>query len=164
MQLKLVIIPSACKSVPSPQIIAHYFELLVERSEKFSSPETTTMWLIGLFASGPLQIRIPDYARAQILAMKNHWMQLLLYILILCEVFKMMITKLFFVWLIWKQFFPKNFKIEKFYAKITSLRVEAEAIQALRLPHPCFKNYNVIIFIGTLTSITLASLATPFQI
>ena len=47
----------------------------------------------GLFALGPLQIRIPDYAHAQILAMTNHWTQL--YNLVLHDVFKMIITKLF---------------------------------------------------------------------
>ena len=48
-----------------------------------------------------------------------------------------------------EKMFAKNFQIKIFYAKITSssggsrsrkaLRVEAEAIQKLRLPHPCLE-------------------------
>ena len=40
MQLREVVIPSAWKSVRRPQIIAHYFKLLGERSEKFALAET----------------------------------------------------------------------------------------------------------------------------
>ena len=40
MQLKQDIILSAWKSVSKPQIIAHYFKLLGERSVKFASRET----------------------------------------------------------------------------------------------------------------------------
>ena len=61
------------------------------------------MWLNELFASGPLQIRSPDDAHAQIFAMTNHWMQL--YTLVLKWCLKdVKLTYLFYFDLSEKQF------------------------------------------------------------
>ena len=100
----------------------------------------TTMWLTGLFALGPLQIWIPDYDHAQILAMTNHWIRL--YNLLLYDVFKMMITMLFYLDVSGKNVCQKNLRSKNFKQKLRhqvvkaeALRVEARAIQKLLLSH-----------------------------
>ena len=63
MQLKQVIFQSAWKSV------YYYFKLLDERVQRNSHQLKHNDHVIELFALGLLQIQIPDYAHAQILAM-----------------------------------------------------------------------------------------------
>ena len=72
---------------------------------------------IGLFALfGPLQIRIPNYAHAQIFVMTNHWVRL--YNLGLWDVFKMMITMLFYLDLSGKNFRQQILRSKNFFQKL----------------------------------------------
>ena len=88
-----------------------------------------------------LRIRIADYDLAQILEMKNDLIQL--YSLALYDVFKMIITKLFYFDLSEKIFCQKVLGSKKFWQKLRhqvveaeTLTEEAEGIQKLPLPHP----------------------------
>ena len=54
MHLKLVIIPSAWKSIPRPLIIVHYFKLLDERVQRNSHQLKHNAHVIELFVLGPL--------------------------------------------------------------------------------------------------------------
>ena len=90
--------------------------------------------VIGLFVLGLLQIRIPAYAHAQILAMTNHWIQL--YNLVLYYAFEIMITMPFYLDLSGKNFCLEILRWKNFKQKLRHEVVEAEAIQKLPLSHP----------------------------
>ena len=82
------------------------------------------------------------YAHAQILAKTNHWIRL--YNLVLCDVFKMMITKLFYFDLSGKNFSQKILKSKNFKQKLRHQVVEAEAIKNCRFHIPGCNNSTVV--------------------
>ena len=87
--------------------------------------------MIGLFALGPLQIQIPGYANAQILAMSSHRIQL--YNLVLYDVFKTMKTRCFILTnpekVCSKNLRSRNFKQKLRYQLVKAEAVEAEALR-----------------------------------
>ena len=82
--------------------------------------------MIGLFALAPLQIQIPGYANAQILAMSSHRIQS--YNLVLYDVFKTMKTRCFILTNP-EKVCSKNLRSRSFKQKLRYQAVETEALR-----------------------------------
>ena len=97
------------------------------------------MWLIGLFASGCMAPNPNSWLRSHANPCNDKPLNAIIYNLVLYDVFKMIVTKLFYFDLSGIEFCQKILRSRSFKQKLRHQMVEAvetKAIEKLPLPHP----------------------------